>query len=116
MLGAGIESRAIDARRGLRARLAKNVDDALVGGGERRGLGQRFERLDGGEPVGQRRERRRPPRDQRFDLVGAAALLAQVAAQPLEDERLERLARILGAGDAAERIERGGDRIAQRKR
>ena len=50
VLGAVGEARAIDAARGLAARLAQDVDDALVRGGERGGLGQRLERLHGGQP------------------------------------------------------------------
>ena len=82
---------AVDSARGLALRLAQDVDDALVGGGERVGLGQRLERLHGGEL---RRARGRsalgPLREHRFDLVGRVALLAQVAAQPLVEEARER--------------------------
>ena len=47
VLGAVGEAPAIDGSRGLAADFFQDVDDALVGGGQRGGFGQRRERLHG---------------------------------------------------------------------
>ncbi len=116
MLGAVREARAIDRRRRVGRGFAQDVDDPLVCRGERSGFGKRLERLDRRESRRDEMNVRRLVVHDRGDLVCRVPELAQIAAQPVVDERAKFGARILDPRHRVECLEGDTGEARQRDR
>ncbi len=89
------------------AGLLQDVGDALVGRGERRGLGQRSEGAHGGELLRHQGQALRAQGQHGIDFLGAVALLAQAAGEAVVDEVGQRRGRVLDL------VAEGGQRAVQ---